>query len=219
MSSPDLTRPFLWTAGCAGLWASGPQLWRLCGRQRLSTPPQTCIRKRSCPAPDRLVLRKARHRSQPPALRETAAAPRWASGSEISNKRLQTVGNVVPTRPRAAPLSAWWGAGRRDVARSALNRDVCIARLVFTSEHTENDHEGTMCYKTSVSPGMLSGLPVIHPIHPRGSPHCLPDAQLLKVTVTTGLRRMTTARQTGCPGTLEMTPQGGLWPPRPHPGA
>lgn len=112
----------------------------------------------------------------------------------------------MPTRPRAAPLSAWWGAGRRGVARSALDRDVCIARLVFTSEHTENDHEGTMCYKTSVSPGMLSGLPVIHPIHPRGSPHCLPDAQLLKVTVTTGLRRMTTARQTGCPGTLEMSP-------------
>lgn len=116
------------------------------------------------------------------------------------------MGSVVPTRPRAAPLSAWWGAGRRGVARSALDRDVCIARLVFTSEHTENDHEGTMCYKTSVSPGMLSGLPVIHPIHPRGSPHCLPDAQLLKVTVTTGLRRMTTARQTGCPGTLEMSP-------------
>lgn len=119
------------------------------------------------------------------------------------------MGSVVPTRPRAAPLSAWWGAGRRGVARSALDRDVCIARLVFTSEHTENDHEGTMCYKTSVSPGMLSGLPVTHPIHPRGSPHCLPDAQLLKVTVTTGLRRMTTARQTGCPGTLEMTPGGG----------
>lgn len=203
MSSPDLTRPFLWTAGCASLWASALATVRQAASEHTPADVHT---EALVPRPRPAHPLKGSSQVTATCTQGNCCRPRWASGSEISNKRLQTVGSVVPTRPRAAPLSAWWGAGRRGVARSALDRDVCIARLVFTSEHTENDHEGTMCYNTSVSPGMLSGLPVIHPIHPRGSPHCLPDAQLLKVTVTTGLRRMTTARQTGCPGTLEMSP-------------